>query len=135
MADGFRGIPGVPEGWELVRIGSPVYGEFYLDNQGNIQRCEYDKLMSTNYPIIRKIEKLKRYRPFANGEEFKPHRGRWIRFADGSVSSCWKINWYKDEGVFLGHGQERVFLTFEHRLGEWVFDDDGSPFGVEVTDE
>ena len=135
MSDGFRGVPGVPEGWELVRItDDPKSGEFALE-WPNRAVMVTDPDMWELAVIVRKIEKPKRHRPFASAEEFKPHRDRWIRFADGSVSSCWKINWYKDEGVFLGHGQERVFLTFEHRLGEWVFDDDGSPFGVEVTDE
>lgn len=134
MADGFRGIPGVPDGWELVRIGRPAKGEFFV-RFGRVDECTHTELMDDSSAIVRKIEKPKRYRPFANAAEFKPHRDRWIRFANVSVSSCWKINWYKDEGVFFYNGQERVFLTFEHRLGEWVFDDDGSPFGVEVTDE
>jgi hypothetical protein len=124
MSDGFRGIPGVPEGWELVRIDSPVYGEFYLDNQGNIQRCEYDRLF-----ILRKIEKPKRWRPFASAEEFKPHRDRWVRrVADGLVFRC--TSYGGGAVVVLGN----ILPSFPQALEQFVFDDDGTPFGVEVTD-
>ena len=116
MADGFRGIPGVPEGWELVRIGTPVYGEWYIDNQGVIRRCEFDKLVSTNHVIVRRIEKPKRYRAFANGEEFKPHRDRWWRY------HFHPPGYYSDDTNWQ--------LAFEA-----IEFDDGTPYGVEVTDD
>jgi hypothetical protein len=129
MADGFRGIPGVPDGWELVRIDSPVYGEFYLDNQGNIQRCEYDRLLSRNHVILRKIEKPKQWRPFASAEEFKPHRDRWVRrVLDGLVFRCTSYG----GGALVQYGS--VLPTFSEAFVQFVFDDDGTPFGVEVTD-
>jgi hypothetical protein len=34
MALHYSGVPGVPEGWNLVRIGVPVPGEWYLDIGG-----------------------------------------------------------------------------------------------------
>jgi hypothetical protein len=101
MADGFRGIPGVPEGWELVRIGSPVYGEWYIDNQGVMRRCDFDKLVSTNHVIVRKIEKPKRWRILGDKEiiqagewynakvnkpgKWPPHGG-WVQLEDNDIS-------------------------------------------------
>ena len=48
-------IEGVPDGWELVRIGRPDEGEFYLDNLCNVQRSEVRR-MSSNYPIVKQVE-------------------------------------------------------------------------------
>ena len=48
-------IEGVPDGWELVRIGRPDEGEFYLDNLCKVQRSELLR-MSSNYPIVKQIE-------------------------------------------------------------------------------
>ncbi len=130
--DGFRGVPGVPEGWELLGIGCEA-GDWsigFLDGK----RCAVRLAIKVpNSPKIRKIEKPKRYRPFANAAEFKPHRDRWIRFASDDSSACWKVSWYRDDGVFLNHGPERRHLTFGLVFEEWTFDD-GTPFGVEVTD-
>jgi hypothetical protein len=123
--DGFRCVPGVPEGWELVRIGSPVYGEWYIDNQGVIRRCEFDKLVSTNHVIVRKIEKPKRWRPFANAEEFKPHRDRWWRYKTENKATAHPPRAYSDSG-WLTDTWGRLFEGIEF--------EDGTPYGAEVTD-
>jgi hypothetical protein len=34
MALHYSGVPGVPEGWNLVRVGTPAEGEWYLSNTG-----------------------------------------------------------------------------------------------------
>jgi hypothetical protein len=133
MADGFRGIPGVPEGWELVRIGRPAKGEFFV-RFGRVDECTCPEYMDDSSAIVCKIEQPKRYRPFANAAEFKPHRDRWIQFAADDWSACWKVSWYRDDGVFLDHGPTRRHLSFEFVFEEWMFDD-GTPFGVEVTDD
>jgi hypothetical protein len=130
MADGFRGVPGVPDGWELVRIGTPSKGEFYLDNLCGIAECKIPEYMSRNYVIVRKIEKPKRWRPFANAAEFKPHRDRWVRqVLDGLVFRCTSYG----GGALVVYGS--LLPTFSEAFAQFVFDDDGSPFGVEVTDE
>lgn len=42
----------IPEGWEFVRYGNPMRGEFYLDNYGYI--VDADRVYEFNYLIIRK---------------------------------------------------------------------------------
>ncbi len=123
MADGFRGIPGVPEGWELVRIGRPAKGEFFV-RFGRVDECTHTEYMDDSSAIVRKIEKPKRYRQFANAEEFKPHREKWWK---------WKVEgrlmppaWYDDE--------EHNSTSWRQSFDAKVFDD-GTPFGVEVTDD
>jgi hypothetical protein len=133
MNDGFRGVPGVPGGWELVRITEdPKSGEFALE-WPNRAVMVTDPDMWELAVIVRKVEQPKRYRPFASAEEFKPHRDRWIRFAADDWSACWKVSWYRDDGVFLDHGPTRRHLSFDFVFDDWIFDD-GTPFGVEVTD-
>lgn len=117
-------IEGIPDGWELVRIGNVRHGEFYLD--GNAHPVKWNSAITSeyaNYSIVRKIEKPKRYRPFANAAEFEPHRLRW-----------WKTNgndrvnppaYYNDSY----HGG----LSFDMCFTSRTFDD-GTPFGIEVTE-
>ena len=118
-------IPGVPEGWDLVHANRAAEaGEFILTEEG-------DPYMTSTgsgrpYPIIRKIEKPAKYRPFANAEEFKPHRDRW---------------WYRDDK----DGRRRHFppasysekahggSVWMHRF-ETCFFDDGTPFGVRIDE-
>ena len=119
-------IPGVPEGWRLVRIGKPKAGEYYIEING--EACEAKLITPTVlqwvFPIIEKIEQPKQYRPFANAKEFAPHRDRWWRFKD-------KIN----ESVRTTSYSDRFHNVhaWDESLEEKVFDD-GSPFGVEVTE-
>ena len=68
------------------------------------------------------------YRPFANAEEFAPHRDRWLMHTSGSYWA--KIGVYGDHQVRTtvdGRG-----LTWSQLLDGYVFDDTGLPFGVEV---
>ena len=117
--DGFQGIPGVPDGWELVRIGTAYRGEFFVTANGV---AFFNGNESKNiYAIIRKIEKPKRYRPFANGDEFKPHRDRWWRMKNNSKDHFHPPIFYSGDTDW-----ERAFEALEF--------DDGTPFGVEVTD-
>ena len=81
-----------------------------------------------NWPIIRKIEKPKRYRPFANAAEFKPHRDRWLRRKDNGHEM--RTTSYCDDLHFTGNDGDGWLAM----LSDYVFDDDGSPFGVEVTE-
>ena len=116
-------IEGVPEGYELVRIGRPEKGEHFLDGNNMPDQAEHDGLVMAR-PIVRKIERPKQYRPFANAEEFKPHRDRW-----------WK--WKEDSSRFFPPAS---YDEFSHEAETWIesFDfkmfDDGTPFGVEVSE-
>lgn len=52
-------IVGVPEGWELVRIGAPAEGELYIHPGGGVDVCKPDRFwdrFGKNYAIVRKIE-------------------------------------------------------------------------------
>ena len=108
-----------------MRIGQINYLDQYLGAFGDIL------IWNTKLPcdsrsnvIIRKIEKPKQYRPFANAEEFKPHRERW-----------WM--WKEDTSRFFPPAS---YDEFSHESETWIDSfnfkvfEDGLPFGVEVSE-
>jgi hypothetical protein len=137
---GFKGIPGVPDGWELIhanRCGE--IGDYGIDGDGSPFKFEQRSIYK--FAIIRKIEEPKKYRPFANGAEFKPHRDRWVRiFSGDNDCGCYldqrdiggkrKIDGCSEHSICIWEG----WMTYGDAFECFVFDD-GSPFGVEVTSE
>jgi hypothetical protein len=136
--EGFRNVPGVPDGWELVRVGRPVVGDFVVHTDGRVLEHGKDSCvrMNENYPIIRKIEQPAKYRPFANAEEYKPHRDRWVTRIDISddeaqPGAC-RVGAYDDQGVWWNNTQYQTWQT-SFDAGR-CFDDDGTPFGVRIDE-
>jgi hypothetical protein len=130
-------IEGIPDGWELVRIGKPEPGEWVVSNPGDPIQWLNDCTMA-NYAIIRKIEKPKRFRAFASKSEFAPHRDRWIVLKgcehDSSYSS-WRVGGYQDNGVYIDGddgliGWDELFGVYVFEHGNGVFE----PCGVEVVE-
>ena len=121
-------IPGVPEGWELVRIGVPDMDDWLIGHEGNpvAQSSLKRQLLLRQYAIIRKIEKPATYRQFANAEEFKPHRDRWWYRDDKDGRRYFPPASYSDKT----HGGS----VWKHRF-ETCFFDDGTPFGVRIDGE
>jgi hypothetical protein len=123
-------IEGIPEGYELVRIGHLSYSDQYLGAFGDILIWD-NKVQSTScsHVILRKIKRPKQYRPFANAEEFKSHRDRWVRrISDGLTFRCSSYG----GGVLVVYAN--ILPTFSEAFEQFVFDDDGTPFGVEVSE-
>jgi hypothetical protein len=131
-------IPGVPEGWELVRIGVPNDGDWRISMEGEAEVSHANCI--TVWPIIRKIEKPAKYRPFASAEEFKPHRDRWVRvigdcddceFDPDDIGDVCKVQLYNDTAIIFYHN----CVCYYSGLQCLVFDDDGTPFGVRIDGE
>jgi hypothetical protein len=119
----FCGIPGVPEGWGLLAVRVPMKGEWFVGVDGKPLPAEHGH--GQVWPIIRKIEKPKKYRAFANKAEYEPHRARWWKWKD-PVEPC--------DTTFppIGYGENGLLTaTWEQAFQGRVFDD-GSPFGIEV---
>ena len=127
-------IEGIPEGWELVRIGKVKPGECWLDSDGIvIHRYQSFESEGSNYVIIKRIPKPKQYRPFANAAEYKPHRDRWLARIDEHgllLDGEFQINGFDDTGIWLGSNH----LSYKDALDQGHAFDDGNPFGVEVTE-
>ena len=129
-------IEGIPDGWELVRIGRLKRGEFWLSNFGQPIEWEHSQESgSVNYIVIRKIEKPKRYRPFANAAEFEPHRDKWLVFFDYEYSDLSdqksRVLVYGDDRFWIG--EDGSMYDWNEAFKSWQFED-GTPFGVEVTE-
>ncbi len=127
-------IPGLEhlekDGWELVRVGVPVFNvDWIVDPDGKPRFCDFDS-MYMNRVIIRKIEKPKQYRAFENAAEYMPHWGKPVKYQDSlgfdSIISTSEL------GVYTAQGRMVQFLTMGQAFGSLTFAD-GSPFGVEVT--
>lgn len=126
-------IEGIPDGWELVKVGKPLVGEYYIDVTGNLYKAldTTPTVLHWHVPIIRKIEKPRQYRPFASAAEFEPHRDRWIRrIHEGELGAkgCFRVSGYDDLGIFNLTKHESYDLMFDD--GRQF--DDGTPFGIEV---
>jgi hypothetical protein len=80
-----------------------------------------------SYDFVSK--RAKQYRPFANAAEFKPHRDRWVRrISDGLAFRCSSYG----GGVLVVYAN--ILPTFSEAFEQFVFDDDSTPFGVEIKD-
>jgi hypothetical protein len=135
MSEGFRNVPGVPDGWELVRIGKPSVDDWFIDGLDDPRQAR-DHDHCYGCAIIRKIEQPAKYRPFANAEEFKPHRDRWIsrNWTDRTPAArgAYKPTAYNDRGIWTS---VENFETYEQMFDEGrCFDDDGTPFGVRIDE-
>jgi len=129
-------IPGVPEGWEIERIGRPIFKvDHVVCYDGQPMLCDYESSY-LNRVIIRKIEKPARYRPFANAEEFRPHRDRWLTRKDKSdqthLDGACRVVAYCDNHLWWADGRNS---TYKDELNHGrCFDDDGTPFGVKIDE-
>lgn len=130
-------IEGIPDGWELVRIGIPIVGvDWVVNRDGTAVLCEVEHY-AKNWPIIRKIEKPKRYRPFANAAEFEPHRDRWIQRSDKHdtpdtiPAGCFRVTAYNDHHYWTVFNKA---TSYEQAFNDGKCFDDGTPFGIEVTE-
>jgi hypothetical protein len=140
MSDqGFRGVPGVPDGWELVEIRKAVSGDWVINAHGCLVSWNTGQSLVV-YPIIRKIEVPKQYRPFANGAEYIAKRRDAIAVdwnhrdrGDGfyAVVSA------NDSFVWVAFGKDIEVFSWKLAFERLVFrhiDGSTSPFGVEVTE-
>ena len=128
-------IPGVPEGWEVEHVSRfGEIGEYCVGPLGEPHLLQGRTIYRVC--IIRKIEKPAKYRPFADAEEFKPHRDRWVKLeiaeSDG-VYFTYQVASYDDFGVIFGGSKE----TYQAVFNRYVFDNlDGTtePFGVRIDE-
>ena len=123
-------IEGIPDGWELVRVGKVQILQWYLNSDGIPEQWQFAEKSFSIYPIIRKIEKPKKFRPFANGDEFLSHHlhDGWIKLSSTAFT---KVSQF-DEKRFWVNNEEACY-TWEEGFNLLKFRD-GTPFGIEVTE-
>ena len=123
-------IEGIPDGWELDGIRQAEPSEPILDDGGNVAFFGGKTKSRRVFLILKKIEKHKQYRPFANGDEFLSHplNGGWIRLSSISFT---KVSQF-DDARFWASNEEQCY-TWEEGFDLLKFRD-GTPFGIEVTE-
>ena len=133
-------IKGIPNGWEVVEFRCACEGEYFLNNAGKVERWVLGRKSDCVLPIIRKIEKPKQYRPFANAAEYFANRregsavdGKNNTIAPGffavvSVNQpyCWVA--FGTKIVRFDWAEAFENLQFLHH------DNSTSPFGIEVKE-
>ena len=126
-------MEGIPEGWELVRVGRPRPNVDWVVKYDGTPYMPHSDFQNKNYIIIRKIEKPKQYRPFANAAEFEPFRDRWIEYTSPNHGDCsfYRVTSFHSERVWLG--PDNSGKTYREAFHCLKFDD-GTPFGIEVTE-
>jgi hypothetical protein len=120
-------IPGVPEGWEMVRIGKPEIDEWFIDGLDNLVQAIDDNHFY-GCVILRKIEKPAKYRPFISCVEIEPFFNRNLRWKNGTIGLL-RISIADNGGIFIGSAN----YTFQRAFDVLVLDD-GTPFGVEIDE-
>jgi|688.fasta_scaffold1765101_1 hypothetical protein len=129
-------IEGVPEGYEISRIGRPVQGETFIGGTGLVATATGGEV-SFCYAIVRKIEQPKQpkqYRPFANGAEYAPHFERAIQYQHLDPNVFFRSVGVCQLGVWVQNNEENEFVPWETAFRVWLFKDNGTPFGVEVSE-
>jgi hypothetical protein len=115
---------------ELVAIRKIKQVDYSINRVGDPfewTTCESD----TVWPIIRKIEKPAKYRPFANAEEFKAHplSGGWVLLGAG----VWgRVLSFSDDYVSTSDTHPDEY-TWGDAFSDLLFDD-GTPFGVKIDE-
>ena len=125
-------IPGLEhlekEGWVIVRYGSVGPGEYYEGHDGTVWTWDCRGPSAEKKIIVRKIEKPKQYRPFANAAEAETLWDAKLQFK-GHDADRFRVTAIRSTGVTIGGSTYRYEEAFEQ------FEcSDGTPFGVEVTE-
>ena len=134
MSSGFQCTPGVPEGWEFVGLMEPNPGDWFLCLHNRKPRqWRYAERGTILFAIIRKVEPVKRYRPFSSQMEAKPMimakvmRKDTVDIAD---NNRFEVSGLRNDGAIIGY----VFYKYRDAFDAFV-KMDGTPFGMEVTSE
>jgi hypothetical protein len=115
----------------LVRIDRPTHGEWFIDGAGLPKGYPYENPCGGVFPIIRKIEKPAKYRPFANAEEYLPYWGKPIRLkGDPGFDSVVGASIF---GVYVANAYEISHHSMADALEQFTFVD-GTPFGVKIDE-
>jgi hypothetical protein len=131
-------VEGIPEGYELIRLGKPQQGDWVLYLDGKPKQIAADNA-SYYWPILRKIERPKQYRPFANAQEFEKHCDRCLFCVkDDFASDCnsakvndrYKVLMHNDYGI----GIWNAWIDYKKAFDCFKFAENGAPFGVEVSE-
>ena len=123
----FTALPEIPAGYRLLRADEydqpPAVKSMYLSSDGGWRyMAHYDSTYQAQYKYIVPVKP--QYRPFRDMAEFGPYRERWWRMK----RQPWQVN---PPHVYRTIGYS--WMTWREAFDDAEFDD-GTPFGIEVTE-
>lgn len=121
-------IEGIPDGWELVAFREASEGEYFLNNEGKIEKWTLGRKSCVRLAIIRKIEKPKKFRAFKTLAEAEPFFDRKLKYKQHD-NAILRIGFMSRIGVEIG----RYIYSYKEAY-EALECIDGTPFGIEVTE-
>jgi hypothetical protein len=134
VSSGFQSIPVVPKGWELVGLMEPNPGDWFLClHTRKPRQWRYAERGTILFAIIRKVEPVKRYRPFSSQMEAKSMiMAKVMRkdIVDVAENNRFEVSGLRNDGAIIGY----VFYKYRDAFDAFV-KMDGTPFGMEVTSE
>jgi hypothetical protein len=139
-SEGFKNIPGVPEGWELLAVGLVTMGEWFVNRNGDPERWNQDFPTTCMYAIIRKIEVPNQYRPFKGGAEYmaSSQRGVAVNWKDPNTPcGFYAVVSANASFVWVAFGDKIERFDWKQAFEKLVCrhaDGSTSPFGVEVKE-
>jgi hypothetical protein len=138
-SEGFKNVPGVPEGWELLAVGLVTMGEWFVNRNGEPEQWNQDFRTTCMYAIIRKIETPKKYRPFKGGAEYMAsgRQGVAVDWNFTEAHGFYAVVSANDSFVWVAFGTAVEQFDWSRALEKLHFhhaDGSASPFGVEVTE-
>jgi hypothetical protein len=138
-SEGFKNVPGVPDGWELVGFRRLMFEDWYVGVLGKPERWQQLSASVNVYGVIRKVETPKKYRPFANGAEYIAKRRDAIAvdWKTGLTNGFYAIVSANDGFVWVAFGKDIQVFDWKQAFEQLVFrhiDGSASPFGVEVAE-
>jgi hypothetical protein len=133
MSDTARLDTTQPKGWEFVGFMEPNQGDWFLClHTRKPRQWPYPERGTILFAIIRKVESVKRYRPFSSQMEAKPMiMAKVMRkdIVDVAENNQYEVSGLGNDGAIIGY----VFHKYRDAFDVFV-KMDGTPFGVEVTE-
>jgi len=126
--EGFRGVPGVPDGWELVAIRPAMPADWFVSRDGKAEQWRMSWKSKLIHAIIRKIEQPAKYRAFENGKEAEPFFDCKLRHKDNGFRLLRIVEINESLITFSVYTR-----TYAYVFENYVFAD-GTPFGVRIDD-
>ena len=136
-------IPGLEylekEGWEIVRYDFANPGEPYVGHDGTVWKWDGLGPSAAKHIIIRKIEKPKTYRAFANAAEYVANRREGFAVdwnLKDSRPGFYAVVAANSSFLWVAFGDVNQRFDWDQAFEKLMFrhvDNTTSPFGVEVT--
>ena len=132
-------IEGIPDGWELVRVGKPIINVDCVVAEDGMPVLIDWVTDRRNWLIIRKIEKPKQYRAFANAAEYVANRREGFAVdwnLKDSRPGFYAVVAANSSFLWVAFGDVNQRFDWDQAFEKLMFrhiDNSTSPFGVEVT--